>query len=298
MQSYGVTLKPSQKRSLARAIKKGTSVGIRLSPDALTGPDDIMINATHKNRIDKAKKAGTGVLLQFSVHHLKEAYKSGGFAFIKKLAEMAGKKLLEDVPKLFQDTGYQPGERATPFGANPFKRGGSSAIEGSGILDILQQLPRKINNLMSPTKLFGLPGTGDLINKLRHTIRGYGFSADEAKLFDQILGSGLALPGTGGGLFLPGTVRGGASIGDIMVYSGDGLWLPGTVGVYNGDGILDDIGNYVGKVAKRVKPKLKSAAQDLGDELLDEIEDIATDDILPFMQQKFDKARSKTKKKA
>ena len=51
---YGVNLSDGQKTNLARAIKTGSELSLRLKNDQLKGGDELMLTKTQVNKIKKA----------------------------------------------------------------------------------------------------------------------------------------------------------------------------------------------------------------------------------------------------
>ena len=51
---YGVNLSDGQKTKLARAIKTGSELSLRLKKNQLSGRDELMLTKTQVNKIKKA----------------------------------------------------------------------------------------------------------------------------------------------------------------------------------------------------------------------------------------------------
>lgn len=77
---YGVKLSEGQKESLARALKKGSAMTIRLTADELMGPDELLLTQTQINKIKKHREMGKGVDLKISATQMRKM-KAGGIAF-------------------------------------------------------------------------------------------------------------------------------------------------------------------------------------------------------------------------
>ena len=78
---YGVNLTAGQKTSLARAIKTGSELSLRLKKDQLSGKDELMLTKTQINKIKKAAQNKTGVVIKISKSHIKKSVKQGGSLF-------------------------------------------------------------------------------------------------------------------------------------------------------------------------------------------------------------------------
>ena len=65
---YHVNLSDGQKESLAKAIKTGSELTLRLKNNQLSGRDELMLTKTQVNKIQKAAQNKTGVVLKFQKH--------------------------------------------------------------------------------------------------------------------------------------------------------------------------------------------------------------------------------------
>ena len=66
---YGVNLSDGQKTNLARAIKTGSELSLRLKNDQLKGGDELMLTKTQVNKIKKSYlKKKQVLLLKFQNH--------------------------------------------------------------------------------------------------------------------------------------------------------------------------------------------------------------------------------------
>ena len=89
---YGVNLSAGQKTKLARAIKNGSEISLRLKNNQLSGKDEMMLTQTQINKIKKAAQKQKGVVLKISQSHIKKAVKVGGSLF-STLAMLGAKAL-------------------------------------------------------------------------------------------------------------------------------------------------------------------------------------------------------------
>ena len=93
---YGVNLSDGQKKSLAKAIKTGSELTLRLKNNQLSGSDELMLTKTQANKIKKAVSNRTGVDLKISKSHIRKSVQGG--SLFSSLA-MLGAKALPYVTK-------------------------------------------------------------------------------------------------------------------------------------------------------------------------------------------------------
>ena len=77
-QEYKVNLSQGQKAKLAKAIKDGSALKLRLSKNALSGPDELLLSPRQIAKLQKAKKNNTGVEISFSKSAIRKSIKQGG----------------------------------------------------------------------------------------------------------------------------------------------------------------------------------------------------------------------------
>ena len=94
---YDVSLSEGQKESLAKAIKTGSELTLRLKNNQLRGNDELMLTKTQVNKIQKAVSNRTGVDIKISKTQIRKSVKHGGSLF-SSLA-MLGAKALPFVTK-------------------------------------------------------------------------------------------------------------------------------------------------------------------------------------------------------
>ena len=75
--AYGLSLSSGQKQKLATAFRKRAPTSVRLSKTQLSGPDKVLLTKRQITRIEKAKRAGTGVEIDFSTTQMRQ--QQGGF---------------------------------------------------------------------------------------------------------------------------------------------------------------------------------------------------------------------------
>ena len=77
-QEYKVNLSQGQKAKLAKAIKDGSALKLRLSKNALSGPDELFLSPRQIAKLQKAKKNNTGAEISFSKSAIRKSVKQGG----------------------------------------------------------------------------------------------------------------------------------------------------------------------------------------------------------------------------
>ena len=77
-QEYKVNLSQGQKAKLAKAIKDGSALKLRLSKNALSGPDELFLSPRQIAKLQKAKKNNTGAEISFSKSSIRKSIKQGG----------------------------------------------------------------------------------------------------------------------------------------------------------------------------------------------------------------------------
>ena len=77
-QEYNVNLSQGQKAKLAKAIKDGSALKLRLGKNALSGPDELMLSPRQIAKLQKAKKNNKGAEISFSKSSIRKSVKQGG----------------------------------------------------------------------------------------------------------------------------------------------------------------------------------------------------------------------------
>ena len=77
-QEYKVNLSQGQKAKLAKAIKDGSALKLRLGKNALSGSDELMLSPRQIAKLQKAKRNNRGVEISFSKSSIKKSVKQGG----------------------------------------------------------------------------------------------------------------------------------------------------------------------------------------------------------------------------
>lgn len=113
--STKVSISDGQKKKMVDAIHAGNPFSLRLTNDNLYGDDELWLTARQKNKLEKHKAAGKGIVLKFSHRQLRYMGKASGF-----LLGLLGSALGSLIPGLFQ-TGVKSVEKAVGSGVK--KRG-------------------------------------------------------------------------------------------------------------------------------------------------------------------------------
>ena len=77
-QEYKVNLSQGQKAKLAKAIKDGSALKLRLGKNSLSGNDELFLSPRQIAKLQKAKKNNTGAEISFSKSSIRKSVKQGG----------------------------------------------------------------------------------------------------------------------------------------------------------------------------------------------------------------------------
>ena len=101
-QEYKVNLSQGQKAKLAKAIKDGSALKLRLSKNALSGPDELFLSPRQIAKLQKAKKNNTGAEISFSKSSIRKSVKQGGslWTSLLKLTPFLTKGVAKVAPHL------------------------------------------------------------------------------------------------------------------------------------------------------------------------------------------------------
>ena len=77
-QEYKVNLSQGQKAKLAKAIKDGSALKLRLGKNSLSGNDELLLSPRQIAKLQKAKKNNTGAEISFSKSSIRKSVKQGG----------------------------------------------------------------------------------------------------------------------------------------------------------------------------------------------------------------------------
>ena len=101
-QEYKVNLSQGQKAKLAKAIKDGSALKLRLGKNSLTGPDELFLSPRQIAKLQKAKKNNTGAEISFSKSSIRKSVKQGGslWTSLLKLTPFLTKRVSKIAPHL------------------------------------------------------------------------------------------------------------------------------------------------------------------------------------------------------
>ena len=77
-QEYKVNLSQGQKAKLAKAIRDGSALKLRLGKNALSGNDELLLSPRQIAKLEKAKRNNSGVEISFSKSSIRKSIKHGG----------------------------------------------------------------------------------------------------------------------------------------------------------------------------------------------------------------------------
>ena len=77
-QEYKVNLSQGQKAKLAKAIRDGSALKLRLSKNASSGNDELLLSPRQIAKLQKAKRNNSGVEISFSKSSIRKSVKQGG----------------------------------------------------------------------------------------------------------------------------------------------------------------------------------------------------------------------------
>ena len=101
-QEYKVNLSQGQKAKLAKAIKDGSALKLRLGKNALSGNDELFLSPRQIAKLQKAKKNNTGAEISFSKSSIRKSVKQGGslWTSLLKLTPFVTKGVAKVAPHL------------------------------------------------------------------------------------------------------------------------------------------------------------------------------------------------------
>ena len=101
-QEYKVNLSQGQKAKLAKAIKDGSALKLRLGKNALSGPDELFLSPRQIAKLEKAKRNNSGVEISFSKSSIRKSVKQGGslWTSLLKLTPFVTKGVAKVAPHL------------------------------------------------------------------------------------------------------------------------------------------------------------------------------------------------------
>ena len=256
-QEYKVNLSQGQKAKLAKAIKDGSALKLRLGKNALSGNDELLLSPRQIAKLQKAKRNNSGVEISFSKSSIRKSVKHGGSLWTSLIS--LGTKALPFVTKGVSKVAPHLATGAlSALGSLGIDKIFGSGMQGGMILPdaIVKMLQKGIEipvkflvNLINMKEMLtnaqktligkGLKsGKGIVLKPTKRQIHG-GFLGTLAaigipmaiELASKIFGSGLQTPrkagGSGAGQGLQTPRKAGTGVGQgLQVSQKPFLWQP------------------------------------------------------------------------
>ena len=256
-QEYKVHLSQGQKAKLAKAIKDGSALKLRLGKNALSGPDELMLSPRQIAKLQKAKRNNSGVEISFSKSSIRKSVKQGGSLWTSLIS--LGAKALPFVTKGVSKVAPHLATGALSalgslgidkiFGSGMQGGAAQATLLPDAIVKMLQKgievRVKFLVNLINMREMLtnaqktligkGLQsGKGIVLKPTKRQIHG-GFLGTLAaigipmaiELASKIFGSGLQTPRKAGGKGLQTPRKGGMGVGQgLQVSQKPFLWQP------------------------------------------------------------------------
>ena len=248
-QEYKVNLSQGQKAKLAKAIKDGSALKLRLSKNALSGPDELMLSPRQIAKLQKAKRNNSGVEISFSKSSIRKSVKQGGslWTSLLKLTPFVTKGVAKVAPHLA--TGA-----LSALGSLGIDKIFGNGMQGGAILpDAIVKMLQK--GIKVPVKfLVNLINMREMLTNAQKTLIGKGLQSGKGivlkptkrqihggllgtlaaigipmaiELASKIFGSGLQTPRKAGGKGLQTPRKAGMGVGQgLQVSQKPFLWQP------------------------------------------------------------------------
>ena len=149
-QEYKVNLSQGQKAKLAKAIRDGSALKLRLGKNALSGNDELLLSPRQIAKLQKAKRNNSGVEISFSKSSIRKSVKQGGslWTSLLKLTPFVTKGVAKVAPHL------ATGALSALGSLGIDKIFGKGAQQGGAVLpDAIVKLLQK--GIEVPVKFFG-----------------------------------------------------------------------------------------------------------------------------------------------
>ena len=252
-QEYKVNLSQGQKAKLAKAIRDGSALKLRLSKNALSGNDELLLSPRQIAKLQKAKRNNSGVEISFSKSSIRKSVKQGGslwtslFSLGTKALPFVTKGVSKVAPHLATGALSALGSLGIDkiFGSGMQGGAGQATLLPDAIVKMLQkgiEIPVKfLVNLINMKEMLtnaqktligkGLQsGKGIVLKPTKRQIHG-GFLGTLAaigipmaiELASKIFGSGLQTPRKAGGKGLQTPRKAGTG---LQVSQKPFLWQP------------------------------------------------------------------------
>ena len=249
-QEYKVHLSQGQKAKLAKAIKDGSALKLRLGKNALSGPDELMLSPRQIAKLQKAKKNNKGAEISFSKSSIKKSVKQGGSLWTSLIS--LGTKALPFVTKGVSKVAphLATGALSALGSLGIDKIFGEGGMQGGAVLpDAIVKMIQK--GIEVPVKfLVNLINMREMLTSAQKTLLGKGLQSGEGivlkptkrqihggllgtlaaigipmaiELASKIFGQGLQVPRKAGGKGLQTLRKGGMG---LQVSQKPFLWQP------------------------------------------------------------------------
>ena len=266
-QEYKVHLSQGQKAKLAKAIKDGSALKLRLGKNALSGPDELFPSPRQIAKLQKAKKNNTGAEISISKSAIRKSVKQGGslWSSLLKLTPFVTKGVAKVAPHLatgaLSALGSLGIDKIFGKGAQPKALRLEGGMQGGAILpDAIVKMLQK--GIEVPVKfLVNLINMKEMLTNAQKTLIGKGLQSGKGivlkptkrqihggllgtlaaigipmaiELASKIFGSGLQTPRKAGGKGLQTPRKGGMG---LQVSQKPFLWQPPPFyGTWKGEG--------------------------------------------------------------
>ena len=259
-QEYKVNLSQGQKAKLAKAIKDGSALKLRLGKNALSGNDELLLSPRQIAKLQKAKRNNSGVEISFSKSSIRKSVKQGGslWTSLLKLTPFVTKGVAKVAPHLATGALSALGSLGIDkiFGKGAQRLEGG--MQGGAILpDAIVKMLQK--GIEVPVKfLVNLINMKEMLTNAQKTLIGKGLQSGKgivlkptkrqihggllgtlaaigipmaielaSKIFGSGAGQGLQTPRKAGGKGLQTPRKGGMGVGQgLQVSQKPFLWQP------------------------------------------------------------------------
>ena len=170
-QEYKVNLSQGQKAKLAKAIKDGSALKLRLGKNSLSGNDELLLSPRQIAKLQKAKKNNTGAEISFSKSSIRKSIKQGGslWTSLLKLTPFLTKGVSKVAPHLA--TGA-----VSALGSLGIDKIFGKGMQGGGLPDAIVKMIQR--GIEVPVKfLVNLINMKEMLTKAQKTLIGKGLQS-------------------------------------------------------------------------------------------------------------------------
>ena len=252
-QEYKVHLSQGQKAKLAKAIRDGSALKLRLGKNALSGNDELLLSPRQIAKLQKAKRNNSGVEISFSKSSIRKSVKHGGSLWTSLIS--LGTKALPFVTKGVSKVAphLATGALSALGSLGIDKIFGSGTAQATLLPDAIVKMLQK--GIEIPVKfLVNLINMKEMLTNAQKTLVGKGLQSGKGivlkptkrqihggllgtlaaigipmaiELASKIFGSGLQTPRKAGGKGLQTPRKAGTGVGQgLQVSQKPFLWQP------------------------------------------------------------------------